>query len=46
MGITHRVTPFMEWLIAASGEPHQGIAALTIMEITDTKLEKRQEIQT
>ena len=33
LGNTQRVTPFMEWLRAATVDPQKGIAALTSVEL-------------
>ena len=45
MGITQRVTQFMEWLREETAKPQHGIAALTIMDLGDTTMEKRQGIK-
>ena len=46
MGITQRMTPFMECLKAATVDPHQGITALTLVDLVDTTLEQMQWIRT
>ena len=45
MGITQRVTPFVEWLKETTVELQQGIAALTIMDLADTMMVQRQGIR-
>ena len=44
-GITHQVTPFMEWLREATGEPQQGNATLATMDLVDSMTKQRHEIQ-
>ena len=46
MGITQRMTPFMECLKAATVDLHQGITALTLVDLVDTTLEQMQWIRT
>ena len=46
IGITQRVTPFMEWLRTTTGKPKKGTAALTSVDLVETTLEQRQRIQT
>ena len=45
MGITQQMTPFMEYLRAETGKPHQGIAYLTSVDLGETTLEQSQGIQ-
>ena len=44
MGMTQRVAPFLDWLRVARVEPHQGIAALTGVDLANSTLEQRQGI--
>ena len=46
MGMNQRVAPFLDWLRAATVEPHQSIAALTSMDLADSTLAQRQGIRT
>ena len=45
MGMTQQVAPFLDWLRVATVDPHQGIAALTSMELADATLAQRQGIR-
>ena len=38
IGVTQRVAPLLDWLREATIEPKQGIAALTIVNLADSKL--------
>ena len=46
MGMTQWVSPFLNWLGAATIEPLQGISALTSVDLADATLAQRQGIRT
>ena len=46
MEITHRVSPFMDWMRVEIVEPQQGITALTSANLVNYMLEKRKGIST
>ena len=46
VGMTQRVSPFLDWLRATTVEPQQGIAALTRVDLVNSTMAQRQGIRT
>ena len=44
--MTQRVAPFLDWLMTATIDPLKGIASLTIVDLADATMAKRQGIRT